>query len=129
MLNFQPKDDLKITCLDVGQGDGIVVQIKGKWNFLIDGGSTNKSAVGQYQILPYLKNQGISRLDGIYISHTDEDHISGVRQILEYMGKNLISLKADYLILPDWKEKPDIYLELEMLAKEAGVKILYVNRN
>lgn len=126
MLNFQPKDDLKITCLDVGQGDGIVVQIKGKWNFLIDGGSTNKSAVGQYQILPYLKNQGISRLDGIYISHTDEDHISGVRQILEYMGKNLISLKADYLILPDWKEKPDIYLELEMLAKEAGVKILYV---
>lgn len=103
----------------MGQGDGIVVEAEGKWNLLIDGGSTNKSAVGQYQILPYLKYRGISRLDGIYISHTDEDHISGVRQILEYVGKGLTAVKVDYLILPDWGDQRENknYTELTELAQ------------
>ena len=61
-LSYRQKEALRITFLDVGQGDGIVVEAEGKWNLLIDGGSTNKSAVGQYQILPYLKYRGISRM-------------------------------------------------------------------
>lgn len=114
----------------MGQGDGIVVETEGKWNLLIDGGSTNKSAVGQYQILPYLKYRGISRLDGIYISHTDEDHISGVRQILEYVGKGLTAVKVDYLILPDWGDQRENknYTELTELAQNAGISVLYVKR-
>ena len=90
-----------------GQGDGIVLEIEGTWNLLIDGGSSNKSAVGQYQILPYLKSRGISRLDGIFISHTDGDHISGTEEILEYVGKGLTSIRVDHLILPDWEEEPE----------------------
>ena len=52
-------------------------------NFLIDGGSSNKKNTAVYQILPYLKNQGIATLDGIFVSHTDKDHISGIEEILE----------------------------------------------
>lgn len=129
-LSYRQKEALRITFLDVGQGDGIVVEAEGKWNLLIDGGSTNKSAVGQYQILPYLKYRGISRLDGIYISHTDEDHISGVRQILEYVGKGLTAVKVDYLILPDWGDQRENknYTELTELAQNAGISVLYVKR-
>lgn len=126
LLGCHPEKGLKITCLDVGQGDGIVADVQGKWHFLVDGGSTSKSKTGQYVILPFLKNQGISRLDGIFISHTDEDHINGISQLLELMGKGLTSVKADVLVMPEWTTKPENYRKLEELAEQAGVKTMYV---
>lgn len=123
-LTLHPGRELEITCLDVGQGDGIVVETPEKYCFLIDGGSSDKKSVGQYQILPYLKYKGISRLDCMFVSHTDEDHISGVRQILEYMVKGLTSLRADRLVLPAWEEGPEAYTQLKELAKKAGVMVL-----
>ena len=126
LLGYRARPNLRIACLDVGQGDGIVLEIEGTWNLLIDGGSSNKSAVGQYQILPYLKSRGISRLDGIFISHTDGDHISGTEEILEYVGKGLTSIRVDHLILPDWEEEPKNYLKLRELAQTADVQVLQV---
>lgn len=124
LLGYRARPNLRIACLDVGQGDGIVLEIEGTWNLLIDGGSSNKSAVGQYQILPYLKSRGISRLDGIFISHTDQDHINGVKELMEYMGKGLTTIRAGYLILPAWAERPDAWRELAEAAKTAGVKVM-----
>ena len=97
LVSYRPHEDFRIACLDVGQGDGIVVEIENRWNILIDGGSTNKNELGKYQLLPYLKSRGISRLDGIYVSHTDEDHISGVRELLEFVEKDLTSLRIENL--------------------------------
>ena len=128
LIGYKPHEDFRIACLDVGQGDGTVIEIENQWNILIDGGSTNKSALGQYQLIPYLKSRGISRLDGIYISHTDEDHISGVRQLLEYIGKGLTVLRVENLILPDWQDVQDNknYQQLIQLAETAGTRILTV---
>lgn len=129
LIGYKTKEDFRIACLDVGQGDGIVVEIENQWNILIDGGSTNKSSLGQYQLIPYLKSRGISRLDGIYISHTDEDHISGAREILEYISKGLTVIRVENLILPDWEEIRDNknFQKLTELAETAGTRVLYVN--
>lgn len=124
VAGWRSRSNMTITCLDVGQGDSIVVETPERHFFVIDGGSANKTSVGQYQILPYLKQQGISRLDAILVSHTDEDHISGVRQILEYMAKGLTSVKADCLILPKWQNRPEVYQELVSLAYQAKVRVL-----
>lgn len=113
---------LKITCLDVGQGDGILVRTPDNRNYLIDGGSSNRSELGRYCILPALKSMGISCLDGIFISHTDKDHISGVQELLEYMEKNLTVIRAGYLILPDWEDPPQAWTDLAETAAKAGVK-------
>ena len=120
--------EMKVHFLDVGQGDGIVVEIENRWNILIDGGSTNKNELGKYQLLPYLKSRGISRLDGIYVSHTDEDHISGVRELLEFVEKDLTSLRIENLILPKWSDIQENknYRELTELAESAGVRVLTV---
>lgn len=132
VLAYHPREDFRITCLDVGQGDGTVVEIENRWNLLIDGGSSNKTKTGQYQILPYLKSRGISHLDGIYVSHTDEDHISGIREILEYRAKGLTALRIDHLFLPDWGyEKNDRtehknHEELIEWAQKAGVEVIYL---
>ena len=69
-LGYHSRNGLAITCLDIGQGDCCVLKMPGGENFLIDGGSSNKKNTAVYQILPYLKNQGIAILDGIFVSHT-----------------------------------------------------------
>lgn len=128
ILGYHPAGTLKIICLDVGQGDGILVETPEKKHFLIDGGSSSQSDLGRYCILPALKSQGISYLDGIFISHTDQDHISGVKELLEYMGEGLTTIRAEYLILPAWEEKPEAWMELKEAAEAAGVKVMTVKK-
>lgn len=124
ILGYHPAGSLKVICLDVGQGDGILVETPEDHHFLIDGGSSNQSDLGRYCLLPALKSQGISWLDGIFISHTDQDHINGVKELMEYMGKGLTTIRAGYLILPAWAERPDAWRELAEAAKTAGVKVM-----
>lgn len=119
---------LEITCLDIGQGDAIAAELPTGEVFLVDGGSSNKKNIGQYQLLPFLKNRGISYIDGIFISHTDEDHISGVREILEYINKGLTSLKVGNLILPGIQEEQKAWTELKNLAENGGIKVHTGNR-
>ena len=54
ILGFHPAGDLKETCLDVGQGDGILVETPDNHHFLIDGGSSSQSDLGRYCLLPAL---------------------------------------------------------------------------
>ena len=124
ILGFHPAGDLKVTCLDVGQGDGILVETPDNHHFLIDGGSSSQSDLGRYCLLPALKSQGISYLDGIFISHTDKDHISGAKELLEYMGNGLTTIRAGYLVLPSWAEKPEAWEELSDAAQKAGIKVV-----
>ena len=124
ILGFHPAGDLKVTCLDVGQGDGILVETPDNHHFLIDGGSSSQSDLGRYCLLPALKSQGISYLDGLFISHTDKDHISGAKELLEYMGNGLTTIRAGYLVLPSWAEKPEAWEELSDAAQKAGIKIV-----
>ena len=123
ILSLHRTEEFSITCLDVGQGDGIVLETPEKYCFLVDGGSSGQKTVGKRQILPYLKCKGISRVDGILISHTDGDHISGIREILELSGKGLSTIEIGALYLPDWTEPPDAWLELKKLAHEAGISV------
>lgn len=73
---------LTVTFLDVGQGDGILVE-KGETAILIDGGSTDEKKLGEQVLEPCLKSKGISEIDYAIVSHGDEDHISGLRYLLE----------------------------------------------
>ncbi len=127
ILGWKPGGNLKVTCLDVGQGDCIVIETPEKYHFLIDCGSSNKSSIAQYQLMPYLKSQGISYLDGIFISHTDEDHISGIKELLTYMGDGLTSIQGGTLYLPGWREPPNVWEELAALAEKAGMKTAGTN--
>ena len=73
--------------LDVGQGDGIVLREAGAV-FLVDGGSSGMQKVGEKRIIPYLKSQNIRVIECAFVSHTDSDHMNGVKEILEAMPKN-----------------------------------------
>jgi competence protein ComEC len=77
------RDDLVLTCLDVGHGQAILAQLPGRANILFDAGSLQKANVGGRVIAPFLDYSGISRIDAIVISHKDIDHINGIPEIVE----------------------------------------------
>ena len=116
-------DGLSVTCLDVGQGDCAVVRTANHTCHLIDGGSSNVSEVGRYRILPYLKSQGISQVDYVWVSHTDSDHISGILEMLQLQAEHRSSVRIRNLMLPDWKQRPENYEELMKAAKKARVNV------
>jgi competence protein ComEC len=85
-------DDTRMTVLDVGQGQCILLQSEGR-TYLIDcgGNSDTKSADLAAETL---LSQGISCLDGVIVTHYDRDHAGGV-------GYLLSRIPADTVLLPD----------------------------
>ena len=114
-----------LTMLDVGQGDCIYVRTAQGQVYLFDGGSSSRSRAGEYVLIPYLKYQGVRAVDGIFLSHGDQDHISAVRELLS--DSEGIRLKALYL--PHVAEPlPKPLEELRQLAREAGCKVEYLSQ-
>lgn len=83
LLLFPSKVPPQVCVLDVGQGDGIFVRTYEGKNLFIDGGSSDMKEVGSYCILPFLKKKGITHMDYWFISHLDEDHVSGFFELLD----------------------------------------------
>ena len=120
------RDDLEIHMLDIGQGDAIVVEMPGGQNILVDGGSTTVTDAGRYRILPFLKYEGIRRLDYIFVTHTDLDHISGIIELLDMMIDGTASIRAETLVMPYLKERGDAYEELCAKAEKAHMRVVRV---
>lgn len=89
-------DGGRLSFLDVGQGDSILITTPGGARLLVDGGGTqhfgNKEAwrqrrdpyeVGRKLLVPLLKKRGIQRLDAVILTHGDRDHAGGLQAVLE----------------------------------------------
>lgn len=88
--------DTRITMLDVGQGQAIILQSEGK-TFLVDCGGDDDEQTAD-TVAGTLLSQGISRLDGIILTHFDRDHAGAVRYLLN-------RIDSDYLFLPDTRNE------------------------
>ncbi len=89
-INYPQKTT--ITFLDVGQGDCICIQLSTGEVYLFDCGSSSRSKVGEYVLLPYLKYSGINHIDAVFVSHRDTDHCNGVEELLAYREEWGISI-------------------------------------
>ena len=80
-----PKGDLRVSVLDVGQGDATIVDLPGGELWLIDAGGFVGSKVdpGKRVILPQLRARRRSRIDVVVLSHPHPDHFGGLVSVLE----------------------------------------------
>ncbi|PKM96218.1 MAG: DNA internalization-related competence protein ComEC/Rec2 [Firmicutes bacterium HGW-Firmicutes-1] len=117
---------LKATFLDVGQGDSAVIQYSSKV-FIVDGGgklSISKNSTtnntGIYVLIPYLESEGINHIDGIFISHSDFDHIYGIIEVIK-------EIKTDFIVLPKpyEQEQDDLTKTLLTCANDKGIEVYY----
>ena len=77
------RENLVLTCLDVGHGQAILAQLPGTANVLFDAGSLYGNDIGTRIVSPYLDYIGIRKLDAVLISHNDTDHINGIPEVVE----------------------------------------------
>ena len=119
-LLFPQKKSFEIDFLDVGQGDGIYLCTGGGTSMFIDGGSTDVKQVGKYRILPFLKAKGVSEISYWFVSHTDTDHVSGLKEVL------VSGYRVEYLVFAKAVEKEAKTKELAELARSHGTKVLYM---
>lgn len=127
-LHYDMSADMKAAMLDVGQGDSIAVHTKDGMNVLFDGGSTTKKNVGRYTIYSYLKHCGVRKLDYVFVSHPDKDHINGIYELVE-MCDNTFEIGT--VVLPEVRKNTsdgaDDMSDIEQTVKNAGIKIVYAS--
>ena len=126
ILGFRVRSGIKMTFLDVGQGDSCVTELPGGENVLTDGGSTTAYAVGNERILPFLKYEGIRHLDYVIVTHPDIDHTSGITELLTAVRDRTTSLTVGCLVLPYLTEADEACLGLARLAADAGARVITV---
>jgi competence protein ComEC len=93
--------ELRVTVLDVGQGLAVVARTRGH-ALLYDTGPafTEQIDAGGRIVVPYLRAVGVSRLDGMIVSHDPSDHSGGALSVLQAMpvGWLASSLPQDHVI-------------------------------
>ena len=107
-------DNYRVSVLDVGQGQAVLFQSKGK-NYLVDcGGDSGNIAADK--VAATLLSQGITALDGIILTHYDDDHAAGVLPLMT-------RVPAEKLYLPDLEDSSEIR---ETISEQYADKITWV---
>lgn len=111
---------LSVTFLDVGQGDGIVLRFASR-TILVDCGSSQQKSVGEKVLVPYLRSQGVTYVDLAVMTHGDQDHINGIRYLLEHPESGI---RLGGLMMPK-AGNDEIYGKMAELAKEQEIPVYY----
>lgn len=97
-----PLGAMRVTVLDVGQGLAVVVQTR-QHVLLYDTGAafSSQSDNGNRVILPFLRGNGVFKLDGLVLSHDDADHTGGAASVLAELPTRwlLSSLSPQHALL------------------------------
>ena len=94
-------DNYRITALDVGQGQCVILQ-SGRKTYMVDcGGDREEDAADK--AVAYLHSRGIFHLDGLILSHYDLDHVGGVPYFLNRISTEVLFLpgQPDHEIVSD----------------------------
>lgn len=97
-------DNVRLTVLDVGQGQCILLQSK-DGTYLIDCGGSDGERTAE-AALQALGAQGITQLDGLILTHYDADHANGAANLCQVFP-------VKQLYLPDTDRGSDIRADLE----------------
>jgi len=75
---------LRVTFLDIGQGDASFIELPGGQRLLLDGGpaGARRLDVGERVIAPFLWNRPVGQLDVVAMSHSHPDHAGGLAAVL-----------------------------------------------
>jgi len=101
--NFSRDDTMawQLSVLDVGHGLAIIIEKNGHV-FLYDTGASYPSGfnMADAAILPYIKYRGYQSIDGIIVSHNDNDHSGGLRHLREAIVVDQV-FANDVVLNPD----------------------------
>lgn len=116
------RNNVKVTFIDIGQGNATFLEFPNGKNLLIDGGgfrSTSGFDVGQNVLEPFLRHRKVAAIDTIILTHGDYDHVGGLFYIVQ-------NFKVRQVWLPDFASK-ESQAFMECMST-AGVKYEFIHQ-
>lgn len=108
---------LNIYFLDIGQGDGILIETPNKNRIMIDGGPDSKVVRKLGEILSFYTKS----LDALLVTNPDQDHLAGFVHIAQVFSINSI-------IEPGTISKSELYRTWSNLVEEKSIRKIYAKR-
>ncbi len=105
-------DTLRVNYIDVGQGDSIFIELPNKETMLIDAGE----AYEVDNVINYLNNLGITKIDYAVGTHPHTDHIGGLEEVI-----NTFDVGSIYM--PKASSTSNTYLDLLTTISNKGLKV------
>ncbi len=112
-LLFQP---VTVSFIDVGQGDACLIRAGRGGTVLIDSGDSGAGTT----LLSYFDINNVRKLDGVILSHLHDDHISGVKELMEE------GFPISVLYLPSVCDR-ECEEKLLSFTREAGVSVEHLS--
>lgn len=106
------RDTLRVNYIDVGQGDSIFIELPNKETMLIDAGESYEAD----NVINYIKNLGISKIDYIVGTHPHTDHIGGLEEVI-----NTFDIGSIYM--PKATSTSKTYLDLLTTISDKGLSV------
>ena len=99
---------------------------------LFDAGSSSVENVWHYRISSALKYYGIAKVDMVFLSHADLDHVNGMEQMLQVYhrnlaGKNASDVTIGKILLPDLPQSDERMQEILNMAGRWKIPAGYVS--
>ncbi len=106
-----PDDDLRVSFLDVGEGDAILIQ-KGSQQVLVDGGPSPREIIlGLGSRMPFWDRT----IDLVVMTHPDQDHLAGLVEVLR-------RYRVEQVLYPDPDHNSPLLDEWSRLIEEKDIE-------
>lgn len=127
---------VRITFLDVGQGDSIVVETSGIVTVIDSGGPSIFGNKEEWQkrhnsfnpsknvLIPYLYYRGINKIDALILTHWDHDHVGGVPYLLQHFPVGRVIVNGEI-------KNTNLYRDIQQIInqKQLSLEIAYVGES
>ena len=127
VLSVRIRPEYEISALYTGQGQCMVMHGDNVPTVMFDCGSTDVREVGKYTVVPFLKYCGEGRIDTVFISHLDTDHVSGLVEILNMEAPGIT---IGRIVIPDGdiQERSENHTALTEAARTRGIPVYTMTR-
>jgi competence protein ComEC len=125
MVSIHHPDEMGVVFLNAGQGDATIVRFPNGEVMVVDCNVDNAPE----NIVKYLKNAGIGKIDYLVITHQHYDHVSGMNEITDNFEVGEVwttkyeRTPEEFNTADDYKKYRDTYINPLKKLSEKGVKI------
>ncbi|MDO5311377.1 MAG: MBL fold metallo-hydrolase, partial [Clostridia bacterium] len=106
------ESEFEVTVLNEGQADAMLLHTK-EHNVIIDCGEEDDGD----ELVKYLSDRGVERIDYVFITHFDKDHVGGFPELVE-------NIAADKIIVPDYEGTNSEYKKYVKAVEENGLTVI-----
>ena len=121
---FMPQN-MEVVFLDVGSGDSAFIRTQEGKTVLIDGGGYNSYSkdepnTGEMIIIPFLLEEGISKIDVMIGTHGHSDHVTGLNEVLK-------AYRVEKIVLPDVESREGLE-EILNVSRQKEIPVYRVEK-